>query len=105
MQAHGGLLTFDDLSASRFGSRAAQGFVSRPDDRHAAAAGGGIVVAEMLRILERFDLTALGHNAPDYIRVIAEAMKIAGGDDGIAISAIRISWAAAGAAAVGCLRG
>jgi gamma-glutamyltranspeptidase/glutathione hydrolase len=34
----------------------------------------------MLHILERFDLTALGHNAPEYIRVIAEAMKIAGGD-------------------------
>jgi len=42
--------------------------------------GGGIVVAEMLRILERFELTALGHNTPEYIRVVAEAMKIAGRD-------------------------
>ena len=41
---------------------------------------GGIMVAEMLRILERFDLVALGHNTPDYIRVVAEAMKIAGRD-------------------------
>ena len=41
---------------------------------------GGIVVAEMLRILERFDLPALGHNSPEYIRVVAEAMKIAGLD-------------------------
>ena len=38
------------------------------------------MVAEMLRILERFDLATLGHNAPEYIRVIAEAMKIAGRD-------------------------
>jgi gamma-glutamyltranspeptidase/glutathione hydrolase len=33
-----------------------------------------------LRILERFDLTALGHNTPDYIKVVVEAMKIAGAD-------------------------
>ncbi len=41
---------------------------------------GGVVVGEMLRILERFDLVALGHNTPDYIAVVAEAMKIAGID-------------------------
>jgi gamma-glutamyltranspeptidase/glutathione hydrolase len=43
-------------------------------------AAGGIVVAEMLRILERFDLAAMEHNSPDYIRTLAEAMKIALGD-------------------------
>ena len=41
---------------------------------------GGVVVGEMLRILERFDLAALGHNTPAYIRLVAEAMKIAGID-------------------------
>jgi gamma-glutamyltranspeptidase/glutathione hydrolase len=41
---------------------------------------GGIMVAEMLRILERFDLVALGHNTPAYIKVVAEAMKIPGRD-------------------------
>ncbi|MBY0330017.1 MAG: gamma-glutamyltransferase family protein [Acetobacteraceae bacterium] len=41
---------------------------------------GGVVVGEMLRILDRFDLTALGHNSPDYIHLVAEAMKIAGAD-------------------------
>ncbi len=45
-----------------------------------APPAGGIVVAECLRILERFDLAALGHNSPEYIRVLAEAMKIAGRD-------------------------
>jgi gamma-glutamyltranspeptidase/glutathione hydrolase len=34
-------------------------------------------VAELLRILERFDLVSLGHNSAEYIRVLAEAMKIA----------------------------
>ena len=43
---------------------------------------GGIMVAEMLRILERFDLVALDHNGPEYIRVVAEAMKIAGARQG-----------------------
>nr|WP_309139683.1 gamma-glutamyltransferase [Siccirubricoccus sp. G192] len=45
-----------------------------------APPAGGIMVAEMLRILEQFDLTALGHNSPDYMRVVAEAMKVAGRD-------------------------
>jgi gamma-glutamyltranspeptidase / glutathione hydrolase len=41
---------------------------------------GGIMVAQMLRLLERFDLVAMGHNSPEYVRVVAEAMKIAGRD-------------------------
>ena len=41
---------------------------------------GGVVVGEMLRILDRFDLTALGHNSAGYIRLVIEAMKIAGID-------------------------
>jgi gamma-glutamyltranspeptidase/glutathione hydrolase len=39
--------------------------------------GGGIQLIEMLNILEQFDLRALGHNSPEYIRVVAEAMKLA----------------------------
>lgn len=42
--------------------------------------GGGIQLLEMLAILEQFDLRALGHNSPEYIRVVAEAMKIATAD-------------------------
>ena len=37
--------------------------------------GGGVMLLEMLNILERFDLAGLGHNTPEYIRVVAEAMK------------------------------
>ncbi len=44
------------------------------------------MVAEMLRILEQFDLMALGHNSPEYIRVVAEAMKIATRDKDACIS-------------------
>lgn len=42
--------------------------------------GGGIQLLQMLAILEQFDLRALGHNSPEYIRVVAEAMKIATAD-------------------------
>lgn len=38
--------------------------------------GGGIMVLQMLNILENFDLAAMGHNSPEYIRTVAEAMKI-----------------------------
>ncbi len=81
MERNGGLLSASDLA----------GF--RPDEAAPLAVGyrgrtvavppppaGGIMVAEMLRILERFDLPALGHNSAEYMRVVAEAMKIAGRD-------------------------
>ena len=81
MQAHGGLLSAADLAGFkprdsapiRIDYRGRQIVLPSPP-------AGGIMVAEMLRILERFDLAALGHNTPDYIRVVAEAMKIAGRD-------------------------
>ena len=42
--------------------------------------GGGVQLVEMLNILENFDLAAIGHNSPEYIRIVAEAMKIATAD-------------------------
>lgn len=81
MQAHGGLMTLADLAGFR---------VRRAPPLTIPYRGwtvgvppppaGGIVVAEMLRILERFDLVAMGHNSAAYIRTVAEAMKIAGLD-------------------------
>ena len=41
------------------------------------APGGGLYLAQALRVLERFDLTSLGHNTAEYIRLLAEVMKIA----------------------------
>ncbi len=81
MARHGGLLTREDLA----GYRPQLGAPLRVPYRGFTVAlpeppAGGVVVGEMLRILERFDLAALGHNSPDYIRVVAEAMKIAGLD-------------------------
>lgn len=42
--------------------------------------GGGVQLIQMLNILETFDLRAMGHNSPEYLRVVAEAMKIATAD-------------------------
>jgi gamma-glutamyltranspeptidase/glutathione hydrolase len=42
-----------------------------------APPGGGIVLAEMLAILARFDLAAMGHNSARYIHVVSEATRIA----------------------------
>jgi gamma-glutamyltranspeptidase/glutathione hydrolase len=81
MRSGDGLMTASDLA----------GFKARPGApmwitfrgwRLAVPAppAGGIVVAQALRLLERFDLAALGHNSPEYIRVLAEAMKRAGRD-------------------------
>ncbi|HSF96406.1 MAG TPA: gamma-glutamyltransferase [Thermohalobaculum sp.] len=39
--------------------------------------GGGVMILEMLNILENFDLAAMGHNSPDYVATVSEAMKIA----------------------------
>ncbi|MGG5809384.1 gamma-glutamyltransferase family protein [Falsiroseomonas sp. CW058] len=78
MRAHGGLLTEADLAGFQPRETAPirvayRGFtVSLP-----APPAGGIVVAEGLRILERFDLAALGHNTPRYIHIVSEAMRIA----------------------------
>jgi gamma-glutamyltranspeptidase/glutathione hydrolase len=40
----------------------------------------GPALLQMLNILERFDLQALGHNTADYLHVVVEAMKMAYAD-------------------------
>lgn len=78
MEAHGGLLSRADLAACvpeekppLWGSYRGHRFSTNHPP------GGGIQLVLMLNILEHFDLRAMGHNTPEYIRVVAEAMKIA----------------------------
>ncbi len=78
MEANGGLLSRADLAACIPEEKAPlwgsyRGY--RFSTNHPP--GGGIQLIIMLNILEHFDLRALGHNSPEYIRVVAEAMKIA----------------------------
>ena len=78
MRRHDGLLTLEDmrrfrtacnepLRGSYRGYRIAS---NRPP-------GGGVMLLQMLGILEHFDLTAFEHNEAGYIRVLAEVMKYA----------------------------
>lgn len=78
MKAHGGLITLEDLAGCAT-ERAAPLWTTYRGHRVATnpLPGGGLMVAIMLNILEHFDLAAMGHNSPDYIAVVSEAMKIA----------------------------
>lgn len=78
MKQNGGLLTLDDLRAYRtvrsepvWGEYRGHRVASNPPP------GGGVMVLEMLHILEQFDLGGMGHNSPAYIATVAEAMKYA----------------------------
>ena len=42
--------------------------------------GGGVVLLEMLNILENFDVARMGHNSAEYVKVVTEAMKRATAD-------------------------
>jgi len=37
--------------------------------------GGGVMLIEMLNILENFDLSAMEHNSTEYVRIVSETMK------------------------------
>ena len=78
IQANGGLLCEADLAG--YGTRRGPPLWTAYRGFEVAAnppPGGGVMVLEMLNILEHFDLQALGHNSPEYIRVVSEAMKLA----------------------------
>jgi gamma-glutamyltranspeptidase/glutathione hydrolase len=46
----------------------------------APPSSGGVHLAQMLNILENFDLRAMGRSSPDFIHVTAESMKLAFAD-------------------------
>lgn len=78
MAAHDGLLTSADLGSYEtarsepvWGEYRGHRIASNPPP------AGGAMIVEMLQILEHFDLAAMGHNSPDYIATVAEAMKLA----------------------------
>jgi gamma-glutamyltranspeptidase/glutathione hydrolase len=78
MRQHGGLLSKQDLAAYktkrnvplRGTYRGFQVASNQPP-------GGGLMLLEMLNILERFELGAMAHNSVDYIKIVSEAMKAA----------------------------
>lgn len=78
MRANGGLISMEDLAGAVpeqsepiWGEYRGLRVATNPPP------GGGVMVLEMLNILENFDLKAMGHNSADYIATVSEAMKIA----------------------------
>ncbi|MGI9477545.1 MAG: gamma-glutamyltransferase family protein [Hyphomicrobiaceae bacterium] len=81
MIENGGLLRKADLEAYRtLHSAPLTGTYRGYDIATCQPPGGGIMLVEMLNILENFPLAELGHNSTEYIRVVAEAMKAATAD-------------------------
>ena len=75
-RAHGGLLALDDLRD--YAPRRTDPLWGTYRDWRIATntpPGGGVMLIEMLNILEAFDLAALGHNTAEYVRIVAEVMK------------------------------
>ncbi|MDP6874689.1 MAG: gamma-glutamyltransferase [Alphaproteobacteria bacterium] len=78
MAAHDGLLSLDDLKNYKT-VRAEPIWGEYRGDKVSCGhpPSGGVMILEMLNILEHFDLGSMTHNSADYIAIVAEAMKYA----------------------------
>ena len=82
MKAHGGVVTAADFARYEVvprepvrGTYRGYEIVSFPPP-----SSGGVHVVEILNILERFDLAAMGDDSDEFAHVVAEAMKLAFAD-------------------------
>ena len=82
MAANGGIITAQDLAKYEAierepirGSYRGYEIISMPPP-----SSGGVVLVEMLNILEGFDLKAMGHNSAQYLHVVTESMRRAYAD-------------------------
>ena len=82
MAANGGLITEEDLEQYEAierepirGSYRGFDIISMPPP-----SSGGVVLVEMLNILEDYDLSRMGHNSADYLHVLTETMRRAYAD-------------------------
>jgi gamma-glutamyltranspeptidase/glutathione hydrolase len=80
-EANGGLISYDDMAS----------FHAELDEPRTGSYRGytvnkpgfftqGPVMIEALNILEGYDLKALGHNSPEYVHIMVEALKLAFAD-------------------------
>ena len=77
----GGILSMDDLAnyKSQFGEPVSSTFAGHEIVGHDSWSQGPMV-QQTLNILENFDLKAMGHNTPEYIHTVTEALKLVFGD-------------------------
>ncbi len=82
MRRHGGLITAEDLAAYEAKERAPIHGTYRGCDVYSMCppSSGGVVLVEMLNILEGFDLRAAGFGSAQHLHLLAEAMRRAYAD-------------------------
>lgn len=81
MKANGGLLSVDDLATYEAEIVSPLWSTYRGHDISTnRPPGGGLMLIEMLNVLENFDLRSMSLNSADYIRTVCEAMKYATAD-------------------------
>jgi gamma-glutamyltranspeptidase/glutathione hydrolase len=81
MAEHDGLLSLEDLQSYKTTQyQPMQSTYRGMDIATNRPPGGGIMLLQMMNILENFDLANLGHNSANYIRTLSEAMKAATAD-------------------------
>ena len=81
MDANGGLILAQDLAEYRTTHcEPLRGTYRGFDVATNQPPGGGIVLLEMLNILENFDVAGMGHNSAEYVKMVTEAMKRATAD-------------------------
>ena len=80
-EQQGGLLRYGDLASYEPEEAAPIRTMYRGLDVYQSAPNSqGIVLLMALNILEGFDLAAMGHNSPDYVHLVTEALKLAFAD-------------------------
>jgi len=82
MKAHGGLITADDFQKYQIKVREPVRTTYRGYEivGFPPPSSGGVHVAQMLNLLEAFDLKSLGPGSAEFIHLAAEAMKLAFAD-------------------------
>ena len=76
MRKHDGLIAAEDLRGWRTTRNAPLwGSYRRYRVSSNRPPGGGVMLLEMLNILEHFPLASFDHNSAEYVRLVAEAMK------------------------------
>ena len=82
MRANGGLITETDFANYQAKPRAPLRTTYRGHEivGFPPPSSGGVHVAQILNVLEHFDLKSLGADSPDFVHVVAEAMKLAFAD-------------------------
>ncbi len=82
MRKHGGLITEEDLARYEAVEQAPIHGTYRGYDVYAMSppSSGGVVLVEMLNILEGQRLSGMGHNSAQYLHTLAEAMRRAYAD-------------------------